>query len=56
MQVYIYNPEWDIATWSQYSNLENIQLLWRRVGEVDWHNALDDTLSRVYFSTSVASV
>ena len=56
VQVYIYNPEWDTAKWSEYSNLDNIQLLWRRVGDVDWHNALDETLNRVYFATSVPAV
>ncbi len=46
--VTIINPSWDYMKWSEYPNLSNIELLFRRVGDVDWLSALDPSGNRIY--------
>jgi hypothetical protein len=54
--VNIFNPEWDFSKWSEYENLNAIELLYRRVGESQWRNALDEDQSRIFFDTIVPEV
>ncbi len=56
LQVNIYNPEWDFAKWSEYANLQGIELLYRRVGDSEWRNALDADSARIAFDTIVPEV
>jgi hypothetical protein len=56
LQVNIYNPEWDFAKWSEYANLQGIELLYRRVGDTEWRHALDADLARIAFDTIVPEV
>ncbi len=50
IRVSVYNPEWDHKKWSEYPNLRNIELLLRRVGDVQWQSALNPSGNRIYFS------
>ncbi len=56
VEVTIYNPAWDTAKWSEYPNLSFIRLLYRRVGDVEWRSALDQTFNRIFFSKTVPTV
>jgi hypothetical protein len=54
--VTVFNPEWDFTKWSEYANLRDIQLLYRRAGDSQWHAALDQAFNRVYFAKTVPEV
>ncbi len=56
VQVNIYNPAWDFTAWSEYPNLQGIELLYRRVGDSEWRHALDADQVRVSFETIVPEV
>jgi hypothetical protein len=56
LQVNIYNPEWDFTAWSEYANLQGIELLYRRVGDSEWRHALDADSARIDFDTIVPEV
>ena len=56
VEVVVYNPAWDTTKWSEYPNLSHIQLMYRRVGDVEWRSALDQALNRIIFSTTVPAV
>jgi hypothetical protein len=49
----IFNPEWDFAKWSEFENLKSIELLYRRVGDSEWRNGLDEDSARISFETLV---
>jgi hypothetical protein len=54
--VTVNNPEFDVKRWAAYPNLKFIELLFRRVGEVEWHSALSPTGARIYIQTRVPEV
>jgi hypothetical protein len=54
--VSISNPEWDFAKWSEYPNLQGIELLYRRVGDSEWQHALNADSARIAFDTVVPEV
>ncbi len=54
--VNIYNPAWDFTAWSEYPNLQGIELLYRRVGDSEWRHALDTDSARIAFDTIVPEV
>ncbi len=54
--VNIYNPAWDFTAWSEYPNLQGIELLYRRVGDSEWRHALDADSARISFNTVVPEV
>ncbi len=54
--VNIYNPEWDSTKWSEFPNLQGIELLYRRVGDSEWRHALDTDSARISFETIVPEV
>ncbi len=54
--VNIYNPAWDFTAWSEYPNLQGIELLYRRVGDSEWRHALDADSVRISFNTVVPEV
>jgi hypothetical protein len=56
VEVVVYNPAWDTTKWSEYPNLSFIRLLYRRVGDVEWRSALDQTFNRIFFSQTVPAV
>ena len=54
--VTVINPSWDYMKWSEYPNLSNIELLFRRVGDVEWLSALDPSGNRIYPAKSPPEV
>jgi hypothetical protein len=54
--VNIDNPEWDFTKWSEYTNLNQIELLYRKVGVAEWSYALDPSFNRVNFPLVPADV
>ena len=50
------NPEWDTISWAAYKNLNNIELLFRRVDDLEWHSALNPTGGRIYIPIRVPTV
>ncbi len=56
VRVTVSNPEWDTKKWSEYANLVYIELLFRRIGEVAWHSALNPAGARIYLSKDVPEV
>ena len=56
MVVNIYNPQWDYVKWSEYPNLNNILLWYRRIGDAEWRSALDASYNPISFKFIVPSV
>ena len=54
--VSVENPEWDVLRWSQYKNLHSIELLFRRIGDLEWNSALNPTGGRIYIPIRVPEV
>jgi hypothetical protein len=50
------NPEFDSKAWSSYPNLAYIELKFRRIGNVEWHSALNPSGGRIYVQTRVPAV